>query len=221
MRGTESVISGMKVISANDRINMPIIGKIGLMIFWNGISAIEQETNNKVPTGGVISPILKLNTIMIPTWTGSIPSMLNTGISIGVKMISAGVRSKKVPIINNITLISINSTILLSEIDKIKSLIILGIDAKLSAQPIIPEAATRKTQIEVGMMDSMKMPGRSFMLNSRYITDRMNENRTVIPAASVAVNRPPTIPPMMQKIRRSGGVASHSAIRICLIAGSF
>lgn len=58
---------------------------------------IPHPTNNTVPTGGVVSPMQRLRTIIIPKCSGVIPSAVTTGKKIGVKIRTAGVISMKVP----------------------------------------------------------------------------------------------------------------------------
>ena len=55
--------------------------------------------NNVTPTGGVARPIASTNTIRTPKCTGSTPTWVTAGRSIGTRIINAGVGSKNVPII--------------------------------------------------------------------------------------------------------------------------
>ena len=47
------------------------------------ISATEQPLNSELPTGGVMLPMPRFMTIMIPKWMGSIPKDWTTGRKIG------------------------------------------------------------------------------------------------------------------------------------------
>ncbi len=79
------------------------------------------------PTGGVIVPSDKLNTNKIPNCTGSIPSDVQIGRKIGVKINTAGVGSIKVPTNNNTKLMISKIKNGLSVSDNKESAIIPGI----------------------------------------------------------------------------------------------
>lgn len=88
-----------------------------------------QPVNSIGPTGGVIQPTDRLNTITIPNWTGSTPNRWAIGKKIGVKIHTTGVVSMNVPPINKITFIIKKITIALSLIDNNPSAIIWRIPA--------------------------------------------------------------------------------------------
>ena len=48
-----------------------------------GMPVMLMMTNITMPTGGVISPIIRLRTITSPKWTGSIPTAPVSGVSTG------------------------------------------------------------------------------------------------------------------------------------------
>ena len=66
----------------------------------------EHPTNRAAPTGGVVIPTQRLNIMMIPKCTGSIPSCTAIGRKIGVKIRSAGVRSINIPTMSRMMFIN-------------------------------------------------------------------------------------------------------------------
>ena len=67
---------------------------------------LEEATDIQTPTGGVIVPIAMLVTIITPNATGSIPTSIAIGNSIGTNMIIRAIPSNNIPPIKNITLIT-------------------------------------------------------------------------------------------------------------------
>ena len=104
-------------------------------------------TNNVFPTGGVIFPIQRLNTSIIPNCTVSIPKFCAIGSNIGVNIKIAGVKSINVPTTNNKIFIANNTNTLLLEIPKINSVIIVGILVKARTHDIIDEAAIKNNNL--------------------------------------------------------------------------
>lgn len=66
---------------------------------------IPEPTYKTVPTGGVINPIDKLITIMIPKYAISILYALNTGNKTGTKINTAGIKSITHPTSNKNSII--------------------------------------------------------------------------------------------------------------------
>ena len=75
-----------------------------------------QPVNRIGPTGGVIVPMHRLNTIMIPKWMGCMPKLVQIGRKIGVNISIAGVISINIPTTRSIIFINKNITTLLVEI---------------------------------------------------------------------------------------------------------
>ena len=84
-------------------------------------------TKRLMPKGGVIKPIAKFTTMMIPKCTGLIPMEVATGKRIGASTMIAGVVSMKQPTNNNNTLINNKIKIALSVVLIIAFVIMLGI----------------------------------------------------------------------------------------------
>jgi len=84
-------------------------------------------TNKQDPTGGVTEPIPRFNISIIPKCTGLIPILAMIGRKIGVKISTAGVRSRNIPMTRRNTFIISKSTYLLFEAPIIISLIAAGI----------------------------------------------------------------------------------------------
>src|SRR5699024_730908 len=101
-----------------------MINTLTIIIMINGIIArtkgsnvvlpTRAPTNSDTPTGGVINPIAKLATMMIPKWVGSIPIDVTTGSKIGVKITIAAIASMKVPTISKNKLI--NNMVIIGDI---------------------------------------------------------------------------------------------------------
>src|SRR5690606_12851822 len=114
-----------------------------------GTLATPLPTNNKVPTGGVHTPIHRFSTMIIPKWTGCIPIAITTGKNIGVNIKTAGVMSIKVPTINKVILIK-NRTNMGSLTDsKRKPVRDWGMDWKENNQDMAMEVAIRNITIAV------------------------------------------------------------------------
>ncbi|MNG05026.1 hypothetical protein D3C84_881970 [compost metagenome] len=69
-----------------------------------------EPTNNTAPTGGVINPIPRFTSMIMPNCTGSTPMPTITGIRIGVRIRINGAMSITVPNSSNITLMHIRIT---------------------------------------------------------------------------------------------------------------
>lgn len=106
-------------------------------------------TKRVVPTGGVMLPIHKLKISIIPKWTGCIPSALQTGRKIGVKIRQAGVISIKVPTINRIIFIKNRITYLFCVKPRREDETAFGIPVKAITHDIILETPIRKMIIPV------------------------------------------------------------------------
>ena len=68
------------------------------------ISPIPHATKIHNPSGGVVSPIVRLRTIITPKWTGSYPTDKTIGKKIGAKSNMRAIVSMKHPKRSNITL---------------------------------------------------------------------------------------------------------------------
>lgn len=80
------------------------IGRRGLTTFSIFVPATLHPINSTEPTGGVQSPKLRFNTIIIPKWMGSIPIAVTIGKKMGVKIKIAGVISINIPTTSKIIL---------------------------------------------------------------------------------------------------------------------
>lgn len=91
------------------------MGGAGFITLSIDVFATLTPTNKMLPTGGVIVPIHKLNTSIIPNCIAVIPikSLVTTGRNIGVNINIAGVISINVPTTKSITLLISKITILL------------------------------------------------------------------------------------------------------------
>ena len=98
--------------------NVPIINtKNGIMpriTTSNVVSPTRDATNRFTPKGGVMKPIAKFVTIMIPKCTGSTPKAVTTGNSMGAKIMMAHTVSIKQPTNNNNKLKAISTLCYLS-----------------------------------------------------------------------------------------------------------
>ena len=79
---------------------------------------MEHPTKSVEPTGGVIRPIPKFSIMTTPNCTGSIPTFVTTGRSIGVVIKINGAISIIIPSANKIKFININIKNLLSVIER-------------------------------------------------------------------------------------------------------
>lgn len=111
-------------------------------------------TNKMLPTGGVIVPIQRLNTITIPNSTGDKPHCIAIGRKIGVKIRIAGVVSKKVPTNSKKILMMSRITILLEEIPFNRSPTAAGIFTKEITQDMMEDTPINNTIMPVMMADS-------------------------------------------------------------------
>ena len=118
-----------------------------------------------LPTGGVIVPIHKLNTSIIPNCIAVIPikSLVTTGRNIGVNINIAGVISINVPTTKSITLIISKITILLLLIPSKAFEIAAGIPVNAKIHAIILETPIRKTMIPVVSALSLNILYKSFI----------------------------------------------------------
>ena len=98
-------------------------GTVAFAIVIIGNPDTPEPTNKFTPRGGVINPIARLTTMIIPKCIGSYPRLIATGNNSGVKIIIAATVSIKQPTINNKRLINRIITIGLSEIDNNPSVI--------------------------------------------------------------------------------------------------
>lgn len=128
---------------------------------------ILQPVNKIGPTGGVIVPKDRLNTIKIPNCTGCIPKSIQMGKRMGVKINTAGVGSIKVPI-NNKTKLMINSiNIGLSVSESKPSAIMPGICVKAITQDIIEDVPIINITIEAIFTVLKRISGKSLIFSCR------------------------------------------------------
>src|SRR5690606_3025529 len=114
-----------------------------------GTFATPLPTNNKVPTGGVQTPIHRVRTMIIPKWTGCIPIAITTGKNIGVNISTAGVISIKVPTINKVILIKSSTKIGSLTESRRKPVMAWGRDWKENNHDMAMEVAIRNITIAV------------------------------------------------------------------------
>ena len=106
------------------------------------VSPTREATNKFTPKGGVINPIAKFTTIMIPKCVTSTPKAVTTGNNIGANIIIAHNVSIKQPTIKSNIFMSNNINILLSVIVVKNVATVVGIRPnvntfeKPAAQPI-------------------------------------------------------------------------------------
>ena len=93
----EIINSGNKIIIIKAKINTPINIQISEIISFNEIPVTAFITNNKIPYGGVINPIIEFTTTKTPKWIKSTPKALHTGINNGTITKIIVVASKKHP----------------------------------------------------------------------------------------------------------------------------
>ena len=145
---------------------------------------------------------------MIPKWIVFIPSDVQTGRKIGVKIRQAGVISIKVPTISRITLIRSKITILLLLTDRSALDTSVGILVNAITHDIMLDTPIRKIMIPVISALSFKICGISLIVMERYTkSDRNRLYTTATTEPSVAVNTPKIIPPITITIRRRHGNA--------------
>ena len=124
-------------------------------------------TKRLTPTGGVMKPIARLQTMMIPKCTGSTPTLTTTGRRIGVRMTMAASASMKVPTISSRTLIINSTKILLSVTPRIASAMICGTCSMVMMLPkMVAMAINTITMAEVEQA-SMKHGTIFFRFSSR------------------------------------------------------
>ena len=152
--GNNIEIAGMYVITNNTIIITAKNGIIPFITSSSVVSPTREATNKFTPKGGVINPIAKFTTIIIPKCVTSTPKAvtvtgvqtfalpISTGNNIGANIIIAHNVSIKQPTISNNTLISNNINILLSVIVVKNVATVVGIRPnvntfeKPAAQPI-------------------------------------------------------------------------------------
>ena len=131
------------------------------------ISATEQPLNSALPTGGVMLPMPRFMTIMIPKWMGSIPKDWTTGRKIGVKIRTAGVMSMKQPTTSSTRLMMSRMTYLLLETLISALPMALGRPVKLMTKLMTLEPAIRNIMTAVVSQASSRILGRSLILMLR------------------------------------------------------
>ena len=104
--------------------------------------ATEQAVTRTLATGGVCWPIAKFKVTIIPKWTGSIPTALTNGITIGTVKIIAATECKKKPIIKRNTLSIPKTAYLLFVKSIIDSATFCGICSIVKNSPSNTDAAT-------------------------------------------------------------------------------
>ena len=190
----------------------------------NGIIALEiasierpeipDPTNKLTPNGGVMNPIAKLTTMIIPKWIGSIPMFTAIGSKIGVKIMIAANVSIKQPTINSNNVISKMIIIGFSEIDNIKSVTICGICSIVNSLPKAVAVPIIIKTVAVVKAESANIFGNSTIFNSRYNSnDATKPYTTAITAASVGVKTPPYIPPRIITGTSNAYLASQTAFK--------
>ena len=98
-------MSGMKVTKNNTNTNGIIQGITIVVILWEGILVTEDKIYISPPTGGVINPIIRFRTTIIPRCIGWIPISILRGYRIGMTSIIAEVTSINIPRKNKIAFI--------------------------------------------------------------------------------------------------------------------
>ena len=183
-------------------------GSKGLTICDIDIFATPQPTNSTVPTGGVQRPTLKFKIIIIPKWTGSIPSSTATGRKIGVKIRTAGVISINTPTPSNVILMMTRMRKGLSLSVSNPEVTICGIFSYDMTHDIPRDVPINKATIAVVLQLARMVLGKSASLSSLLITQaRIKAYNTAIADASVAVNIPAMIPPITMTIINRLGIA--------------
>lgn len=106
--GTSSGIAGIK-LTTNREITIAVkIGTIYLVTPSIFTRPTPQPTNRQEPTGGVTEPIPRFIISISQKCAGLIPTLVAIGRKIGVKISTAGVRSRNIPITSrNIFMIKI------------------------------------------------------------------------------------------------------------------
>ena len=149
----------------------------------------------QVPTGGVVSPMVKFNTIMTPRCIGLIPTNLAIGIKIGVKRIRPALGSKIVPIIKSIRLINMRIKYLLLVSDKSHSPSNCGMRTSAIIQPmtLVNDMIISIEALTTTLFTTISK--RSFNLNPLKIKQPTTKAYTTATAdASVGVKTPDKIP---------------------------
>ena len=114
------------MISPREIKNAAMYGMQAFASFSIGILVIPDATNRLMPIGGVTIPIARLQVMMIPKCTGSIPAAVAIGTMIGVKIMMFGMLSMIIPQTSMIRFMIRRITILLSEIASTDSLMVCG-----------------------------------------------------------------------------------------------
>ena len=159
--------SGTKVIKSNIAINTMKYGTNMALTRSIDILVIPQPTNSTEPTGGVIEPKHMLKISMTPKCTGSIPSEVQIGKKIGVKIKIAGVMSKNIPMTRRMMLISKKITYLLSLKLISASAMALGMPEKAITHDIAEEA-----EIKNKMMPDTQALSTKILVNDLRVTER-------------------------------------------------
>jgi hypothetical protein len=109
-------------------------GTVLLIIIFTGTFDTLEATYKHIPTGGVINPMHKLTTMIIPMWTRSTPACKRIGTRIGVKTKTATLVSIMHPVTRRIRFTSNSKTIGLLEIPRTVFATRCGIWADVSTQ---------------------------------------------------------------------------------------
>ena len=120
-----------------------------------------------MPTGGVISPIMRLSVNITPKWTGSMPSVLISGIRTGTSRIISDSVSRKQPRTSRITLRT--SRMMNGSVDtEVTRRTSCGpACSRVSTQASSAEAATMNITVAVVMAASPKMAKVESQVSSR------------------------------------------------------
>ncbi|MDD4569101.1 MAG: hypothetical protein PHE70_03105 [Tepidanaerobacteraceae bacterium] len=86
-RGRNSEIAGIKVISNRQKIIAIINRIIPLKTTSSDVLPTRAATNRLMPRGGVIKPMARATTMIIPKWMGDSPSCRATGSRINAYLV--------------------------------------------------------------------------------------------------------------------------------------
>ena len=95
--GKNSEISGMSVTNVSTKKDTAKNGRLALLTSPMETLPILEETKRQTPTGGVVSPMIKLRTAITAKWMGSTSTAIATFNKIGNNTNKAATVSIKVP----------------------------------------------------------------------------------------------------------------------------
>ena len=170
--------------------------------------AIRNNKNIVRPYGGVIKPICRFRTKMTPKWIGSIPYAATTFVKSGAKISMFAVTSTKQPRMRKrmFRKSRISHGRLVSPVRK--SMVASPACRTVMTQPNTPAHAMMRNSTAVCCSDSRRIAGTWRRPMSRYTrSETTSAYATATTDASVAVNTPPRMPPMMITGSMSAGSA--------------